>query len=130
LDVIELQRADDFVLLDARETLSTFMREGQPDGDTFKDQMCQVIERVCRGRRDCQVRIFGQMVDVLWQEGARDAAIRLEVLWNQLAQTRAFSLLCGYAIGNFYKDASVDEICGQHSHVISTDGKAKATAVA
>jgi hypothetical protein len=128
LDVVDLRRADDFLLLDASETLSTFMREGQPDADRFKDQMCQVIERVCRGRRDCKVRIFGQMVDVLWQEGARDAAIRLEVLWNQLAQTQAFSLLCGYAIGNFYKDASVDEICVQHSHVVSADGKATAVA--
>jgi hypothetical protein len=64
------------------------------------------------------------MVDVLWQQGQRDAAIRLEVLWNQLAQSQAFSLLCGYAIGNFYKDAGFKDICGHHSHIVSDDGKA------
>jgi MEDS: MEthanogen/methylotroph, DcmR Sensory domain len=123
LDVDDLQRSHDLLLLDARETLSTFMIDSQPDAGKFKDQMYQVIQRVCRDRADCAVRIFGQMVDVLWQDGERDAAIRLEMLWNQLAQTEAFSLLCGYAMGHFYKDAHVDEICGQHSHIVSDDGR-------
>jgi hypothetical protein len=64
------------------------------------------------------------MVDVLWQRGKREAAIRLEVLWNELAQIESFSLLCGYAFGHFYKEASVDDICGQYSHVIDGDGAA------
>ena len=101
MDVVELQRSHDLLLLDARETLSTFMEDGRPDARKFKDQMCQVIHRVSGDRTDCTVRIFGQMVDVLWQDGERDAAIRLEVLWNQLARTEAFSLLCGYAMGIF-----------------------------
>lgn len=37
--------------------------------------------------------------------------------------THPFSLLCGYAIGNFYKDAGMREICEQHSHVIPSDSK-------
>ena len=48
------------------------------------------------------------------------------MLWNQLARSRAFSLLCGYAMGNFYKDSNVHDICGQHSHIVSADGNAKA----
>ena len=81
--------------------------------------MRRVIDGVSRGRGACTVRIFGQMVDVLWQRGERDAAIRLEMLWNQLARTEAFSLLCGYVIGNFYKDAGLEDICGQHTHIVS-----------
>jgi hypothetical protein len=64
------------------------------------------------------------MVDFLWQQGKWDLAIRLEMLWNQLANTRRFSLLCGYAIGPFYKDAHVDRVCAEHTHVISSDGSA------
>ena len=128
LDVVDLQRSHDLLLLDAKDTLSGFMVDGKPDAHKFKDQMCEVIERICRGRPDCTVRIFGQMVDVLWQNGERDAAIRLELMWNQLAQTTAFSLLCGYAMGNFYKDANFADICAQHSHVVSADGTAKAVA--
>src|SRR2546423_3350323 len=120
-DVLALERSDDLVLLDAEETLSTFMEDGRPDTRKFTDQMCHVIRKVCRGRTDCTVRIFGQMVDVLWQQGKRDAAIRLEVVWNQLAQTQAFSLLCGYAIGHFYKDAGFKDVCAQHSHIVCAD---------
>ena len=128
LDVVELQRSHDLLLLDAKETLAPFMSAGRPDPLKFKDQMCQVIRRACGKRAPCTVRIFGQMVDVLWKDGERDAAIRLEVLWNQLAQTEAFSLLCGYAMGNFYKDVNRDDICRQHSHIVSADGKANRVA--
>lgn len=124
LDVDQFQRSNDLLLIDAKETLSTFMRDGEPDAGRFKDEMCQVIREVCRDRTGCTVRIFGQMVDVLWQQGERDAAIRVEILWNQLAQTEAFSLLCGYAMGNFYKDAQFADICAQHSHIVSDDGSA------
>jgi hypothetical protein len=124
LDVIELQRSHELLLLDAEETLSAFMMDGKPDARRFTDHMSRIIHDVCRDRADRTVRIFGQMVDVLWQGGKRDAAVRLEMLWNQLARTNAFSLLCGYAMGNFYKDASVENICGQHSHIVSADGKA------
>jgi hypothetical protein len=82
-----------------------------------------VISRACGARSDCTVRIFGQMVDVLWQRGEHHAAIRLEVLWNELAHTQAFSLLCGYAMGHFYKDANFDDVCAHHTQVVEADGR-------
>jgi hypothetical protein len=128
LDVAELLRSDDLVLLDAKDTLSVFMVNGKPDAVKFEDAMCEVITRVCRGRANCTVRIYGQMVDILWQARKQEAAIGLEMLWNQLANTHAFSLMCGYAMGHFYKDANFAAICGQHTHVISADGHAAAVA--
>jgi hypothetical protein len=83
---------------------------------------------VCRDRADGGARIYGQMVDVLWKEGRQDAAIRLELLWNELANAQPFSLMCGYAMGPFYKNASFDEICGHHTHVLSADGQPRAVA--
>lgn len=128
VDVIELQRSNDLVLLDAEETLSTFMANGKPDAKKFTNRMCEVIEKVCGDRPDCTVRIYGQMVDLLWKNGDQEAAISLEMLWNQLANTRSFSLLCGYAMGHFYKDANFDAVCRQHTHVVSPDGKLSAVA--
>jgi hypothetical protein len=128
LDVVQLQRSNDLVLLDAQATLDTFMTNGEPDAATFKQVMCEVIDRACRGRADCTIRIYGQMVDVLWKEGNREAAIRLEMLWNELAVSKAFSLLCGYAMGSFYKDVQFGEICRQHSHVIAANGDAEKVA--
>ena len=124
LDVVEMQRSRELLLLDANDTLATFMADGKPNSVRFNETMCAALEQVCQDRSDCTVRVFGQMVDVLWRDGQQAAAIHLEILWNQLALTRAFSLLCGYAMGNFYKDSNVDDICGQHSHVVSANGEA------
>ena len=128
LDVVRLQRSHDLVLLDAEEILSAFMTNGKPEAEAFRNSMCEVIKRACHGRPDCTIRIYGEMVDVLWKTGEQEAAIQLEILWNQLANTQAFSLLCGYAMGHFYKDANVQEICRHHTHVVSADGGLSAVA--
>ena len=111
----------DLLLLDAREVLRTFMVDGQPDAAAFQMHVSTAIDRVCRGRKNCTVRAYGEMVDVLWQDGSSGAAIKLELLWNQLALTREFSLLCGYAIGSFYKSTGMREVCQQHSHVLAAE---------
>jgi hypothetical protein len=125
LDVALLKQSGDLELLDAEDTLSSFMTDGKLDARAFNDRLCGVIEKVCRGRTDCTVRIYGQMVDILWKEKKCELAIRLEMLWNQLANTQLFSLLCGYAMGSFYKDARLGEVCAQHTHVLTADGTPK-----
>jgi len=61
---------------------------------------------------------------VLWKQGKTAAAIRLEVLWNDLTTTHVFSLLCGYAIGNFSKQTQqYEEVCNLHAHVHASDHK-------
>jgi hypothetical protein len=44
------------------------------------------------------------------------------MLWNQLAASQSFALLCGYSMGHFYKDAAQQTICAQHTHIISDTG--------
>jgi hypothetical protein len=122
-DVDRMQAVGDLLLLDARETMSSFMVDGMPDGELFRGRATQAIETVCRGRADCTIRAYGEMVDLLWKDGHTVAAVRLEMLWNKLAMTHDFSLLCGYAMGNFYKDASISEICQQHTHAIGAGGE-------
>jgi hypothetical protein len=120
-DVDALAATGDLLMLDARAMMATFIVDGMPDAGKFSAHVPAAIERLCRGRKDCTVRAYGEMVDVLWQDGLTAAAIRLEVLWNQLAMTHEFSLLCGYAMGSFYKDAGMRDVCAQHSHVVSAD---------
>lgn len=113
----------DLLLADAAELLASFMVDGMPNADRFNQVMTALLARISRGRL---VRAYGEMVDVLWQAGMHAAAIRLEMMWNQLANSADFSLLCGYSMGHFYKDAAYDEICTQHTHVISAEGQAGA----
>jgi hypothetical protein len=124
LDVEQLQRDGNLFVLDADKTLSAFMVDGMPNAALFTNTIVPVIERACRGRKDCTVRAYGEMVDVLWKAEQTVAATRLEMLWNDLAASHTFSLLCGYAMGNFYKDAAVEDICSHHSHVVGESGRA------
>jgi hypothetical protein len=118
----QLKGQNNLLLLDANETLDSFMVDGMPNAKRFEKAMIPVIDAACNERTDCVIRAYGEMVDVLWKDGKEAAAIRLEMLWNQLAHTRRFSLLCGYSMGSFYKDAAVHEICHQHTHMVSTGG--------
>jgi hypothetical protein len=124
LDVDSLTRDGALHVVDAKAMLEEFMVEGMPDAARFKRAIVPVIEKACAGRKPCVVRAYGEMVDVLWKADQTVAATRLETLWNVLANSHTFSLLCGYAMGSIYKNAAVEEICGHHSHVISTSGDA------
>ena len=121
IDVDALKQSGDLLLLDARATLDMFMVDGLPDPDFFKASASSALQQLARGRSKT-IRAYGEMVDVLWKHGMTGAAIKLEMLWNQLANSHDFSLLCGYAMGNFYKDASIDDVCRHHTHVVSEDG--------
>ena len=119
IDVASARKIGDLVVLDADQTLGTFMANGRPDPALFRENVGGVLEQAMRGRERTPVRAYGEMVDVLWKNGQADAAIKLEVLWNELANQYSFSLLCGYAIGNFYKQTSkLEEVVAQHTHVV------------
>jgi flagellar biosynthesis component FlhA len=110
--------AGDFVLADASTMLASIMADGMPDETLFMARLGTTIEQISRRRQGVTVRAYGEMVDVLWKNGQDEAALRMEMLWNKLARTHAFSLLCGYAMGTFYKDADLADIHQQHSHVV------------
>jgi len=115
-----------YVALDAAETLSKFMRSGEPDPELFMTVIGDVIERAKKagGRDGARVAAFGEMVALLWAEGKNDAAIRLEQLWNALAASRSFSLRCAYPMRGFSgRDSSEPflKICAEHSGVLPAE---------
>lgn len=123
LDVDALKRLGDYVTVDAREALGMFMVHALPDSRAFRHTMGETIRLASRGRESVKVRAYGEMVDLLWKDGLESAAIRLETLWNELANAHGFKLLCGYSMGNFYKGAAIEDIKRQHSHAIAGTGQ-------
>ena len=97
-DIARLEASGELILADAADVLSAFMVDGMPDPERFKAAVVPLVEQAARRRAG--------------------AAVRLETFWNQLAQTHAFDLLCGYAMGNFYKSAAQETISRQHTHVV------------
>jgi len=121
-DVEAIQRIGDLLMLDAADELKALMRDGMPDASLFSQRSGDVIKSLSHGRQHRPIRAYGGMVDILWKNNQEIASIRLEMLWNKLAATQEFSLLCGYAMGNFYKDATLQAIHHQHSHVVNATG--------
>ena len=99
IDLADLTAGGRYHALDARDTLSRFMVDGSPDPHRFANTIGPVIRTARSGDR--RVVAFGEMVALLWAEGNRDAAIRLEELWNDLARRETFALLCAYPISHF-----------------------------
>src|ERR1700730_17080855 len=82
LDVAKSARCGRYVVLDAAETLSKFMRNRQPDAELFVKTVGHTIARA-RSAGECKnprVAAFGEMVALLWAEGNSDAAVKLEQL--------------------------------------------------
>ena len=125
INVDQLEQDGDLQVLDADETLARFMVGTEPDPAKFHATIDQLIARACKDRFPCPVRAYGEMVDVLWKRANTQGAIRLEMLWNRVATQAQFSLLCGYAVGNFYKEVATgpnfQAVCDQHNHVIPVD---------
>ena len=119
LDVASARAVGAYISLDAAATLAHFLVDGQPEPARFTEAIGPLIEQAAQGSR--RVRIFGEMVALLWAQGNRTAAIRLEELWNELGQAQSFSLFCAYPMQSFGGSAhegQFSQICQQHSQVL------------
>jgi len=124
VDADEYYFGSNTIWLDARDTLSAFMEGGMPNAELFEATLGAVFERVLGSHSYLVARAYGEMVDLLWKDGNVEGAIALEEMWNALAARYSFTLLCAYAMGNFYKEAhtaSFQRICAQHVHALPTE---------
>jgi signal transduction histidine kinase len=128
VDVAQAQQHGQLTLLDARETLERIMVEGVPDPVRFEDVVGGALIACASGGCHAPVRAYGEMVDLLWRDANPTAALQLEQLWNGLAERRAFSLLCAYAMSGFGDEAHAgpfEHLCHAHSHVLPTEAYAR-----
>ena len=118
VDLQEAVEQDQYIALDAEETLSRFMVKGWPDDELFTQIVTRLLKRARgKGRR---VRAFGEMVALLWARGDQAATVRLEHLWQGLCQTEDFALFCAYPKAGFTMnvESSINEICATHSKMV------------
>src|SRR5256885_11895342 len=120
VDVDQALQSGDLIVIDANETLERVMLDDRLDEEAFESICGSLIRELLTNRSThTLIRAYGEMVDVLWKAGKPDAAIRLEILWNQLADRYGFALLCGYSIANFSQQTDrFEEVCRQHAHVV------------
>jgi PAS domain-containing protein len=110
-----------FIQLDAARILAKFMVGGGPDRQKFEECLDSILSQAAAKTMPGRHMVaFGEMVALLWAQGKRDATLRLEELWNELAERHAFDLLCAYPISGFDRTEHRQlffSICGEHIEV-------------
>jgi signal transduction histidine kinase len=127
LDVEALTASGRYQTLDAASLLTSFMRDGMPDAGLFDTVIGDLVAGAIAGGGP--VRIFGEMVAILWARGQQEAALRLEELWNGLQAHYRFTLCCGYPVHSFADrgmEASFDRVCDHHSRVLPAESYSRA----
>ena len=97
-DIDHLLNTGRLKFFDANKLLIKFVENEVPNGTLFFTTLHSIFKELFRSFQN--VRIYGEMVDILWQNGQKVAAIQLEEYWNLLLKNYDFSLLCAYRIDN------------------------------
>jgi DNA-binding NarL/FixJ family response regulator len=113
-----------YLASDAAEALSIFMVNDMPDPVRFFEELGSLIATAARTAKGEQSRvaIFGECVDLLWEQGEVEAAIQVEKLADQLATMYNVDILCGYSLESFQGGTDnhmFERICAEHSAVHS-----------
>lgn len=110
---------DRYITMDAEIGLASFMLQNWPDDQRFSQFVDNLIRRATVNDR--RVRVFGEMVALLWARGQSAATVRLEHLWQQVCNSKSLSLFCAYPRAGVTKDPtdSFAAICAAHTLVLS-----------
>lgn len=116
-DVDGARASGGYLGLDAADMLAAFMVDGTPDEDRFQRSIGAIVDAATAD--GTPVRVFGEMVALLWDDGNVAAAVHLEGVWNELAAGYQFALLCAYPMralqGATLTDAT--HVCYLHTRV-------------
>lgn len=113
-----LKRLGQLALVDAETLLARFMRDGMPDPDLFTEAVGALVASVSLPGRRPRVRVVGEMVHLLWENGNLPAAVRLEELWNGAVAAQSLSLFCAYGLNGGGREEFPEALCAAHSHVL------------
>jgi DNA-binding NarL/FixJ family response regulator len=119
-DIARAIREGNYISLDARETLSTFMVNDWPDSAQFFKVASNLIKEAAKGAKTERFRVAacGECAPLLWAQGKAEAALQLERLWDAIARSHGVEILCGYTFTDFRRDENNQifaEICSEHS---------------
>jgi PAS domain S-box-containing protein len=116
-----------YLVVDAHEALRQILDEdGMPSDQGFDAVVGnRVAQLVAAGHR---VRIFGEMVAILWDQENHAAALCLETLGNRLrASLPGVSICCAYpmsSVAGVENSAHFAQVCAQHRHVLPDESYA------
>lgn len=117
VDVAAAIRSGSIVELDAEVLLARMQQRAGLDLETFEGLVRTALHDAAHGG---EVRVYGELVSLLWEAGDVQGAIDVEDRWNRLSEDFSFSLMCGYrstSLSSGHIDGFHD-LCGRHSGVV------------
>jgi hypothetical protein len=121
LDVESLLRSGQLALIDADATLARLMIDGMPDWPATQRIFLEALDSSpVFGRGG--TRAYGELANMLWRRGQKQAAIKLEEYLNVLAHYHPISMFCGHVIDSYDRRAyagALQEIDRTHDHVLA-----------
>lgn len=121
LDTDQFILSGQLQILDAADTLASFMVNGKPNVAKFEETVGIRLQKL--KDRFPRVRAYGEMVGLLWDAGNIEATIQLEEIWNLQTQDPSLVLMCGYALKSFSSStpAQFQSICETHTHTLPSE---------
>src|SRR5262249_9376874 len=118
-DLPRITESGKYFSIDAHEALSSLLVNNTPDPRLFRENIGGLLAKAAAGGNP--IRVFGEMVGLLWADGEYETAVALEEMWNQLQSALPFSLLCAYpVVADPYSPGlarSLARICAEHSSI-------------
>lgn len=107
-----------YIPLEATSTLSSFMVNGSPDPVLFGKLATDLLTEAARGANEHgRVVACGEAVNNLLTAGNFEATVRLERMWDEIAQFYEVDILCGYFRSAFAEEdtRTLERVCAEHT---------------
>ena len=121
IDLAVCEREGRYVALDAREVINAVMRNGLPDRELFETQFGAAMDAARSNARNLKrgLTVYGECVALLWLDGNKEAALRLEQLFEEVyGSDYTFHVHCGYPRSLFANASEIVKVEQLHSHVL------------
>lgn len=124
VDVKAAQSRGQLTVVDADELLPRFMRDAMPDAPVFLGLAADVIATARDEAGYPKVRWWGEMVNVLWEQGNVAASMSLEDQFDRLAKHHEIAIFCSFVMDNFNSEVQsrlLPRLGQNHSHLIPVE---------
>jgi anti-sigma regulatory factor (Ser/Thr protein kinase) len=106
---------------DVDDTRRRFVVDGVLDPRRFRAVVAELLAEA--GGDRAHVRVFSELIALVWQRDDLDRALELELQWRFLLRRHDFSLLCAYPTAEFPESGRVDvrRVCDLHTDLAHGD---------
>ena len=128
VDIAAAQGRGQLTVVDADQLLPRFMSDAMPDAPVFLGLAANVVAKARGEGRYPKVRWWGEMVNILWEQGNVAASMSLEDQFDRLAKHHEIAIFCSFVMDNFNSEVHsrlLPRLGQNHSHLIPVEDYAR-----